>query len=169
MKVSDGKLEHYRIHPTRKEEDFLIFIQQLCSKASEDEKIVIIADQLNTHKSETLTKWVAKEINYKGELGKKEYKGILKSQQSRMEFLENPNHRIRFIFTPKHCSWLNPIENWFGKLQKQRLRNASFESIEDLEKKMVKYIEYTNQWCTKPYKWKFKGFLKSKPILHTNG
>ena len=68
-----------------------------------------------------------------------------------MEFLENLDHRIRFVFTPKHCSWLNPIENWFGKLQKQRLKNESFTSIEELETKMIAYIEFTNFSFAKPY------------------
>lgn len=36
------------------------------------------------------------------------------------------DHRIRIVYAPRHCSWLNPIENWFGRLQRQRLRNASF-------------------------------------------
>ena len=96
---------------------------------------------MNTHKSETLVQWVASQIGYEGDLGTKQYKGILERQKTRMEFLENPDHRIRFVFTPKHCSWLNPIENWFGKLQKQQLKNESFTSIEELETKMIAYIE----------------------------
>ena len=123
VNVSTGKMESYQIQATRKEEDFVKFIDDLCKKYPKTDKITILLDQLNTHKSASLVKWVAKQIGHKGELGIKQRKGILKSQKTRMEFLENENHRIRFVYTPKHCSWLNPIENWFGKLQKQRLNN----------------------------------------------
>ncbi len=161
LNVSNGKLEHYRIHPTRKEEDYVQFIEQLCSPIPKTDRIIILADQLNTHKSETLVRFVAKKIEFHGDLGTKQYKGILKSQKSRMEFLEDENHRIRFVFTPIHCSWLNPIENWFARLQRQRLNNASFTSVEELENKLKIYIEFANKWFAKPYKWKFKGFVKN--------
>ncbi|MEZ4850539.1 MAG: transposase [Bacteroidia bacterium] len=47
-------------------------------------------------------------------------------QGSRKQFLENPDHRIRFVFTPKHCSWLNPIENGFAKVQRHIIRGKFF-------------------------------------------
>lgn len=161
LNVCTGKLEAYQIHPTRKEEDFMRFVKTLCKNISPTDQITILLDQLNIHKSESLVRWVAKTINYEVDLGTKEYKGILKSQQSRMEFLEKPDHRIRFIFTPIHCSWLNPIENWFSKLQKQRLTNANFGSLEDLENGLKLYIDFANEWFAKPYKWKFTGFIKN--------
>ncbi len=164
LDVKTGKLKHHRIHPTRKEEDYVIFIDQLCTPIPATDKITMLADQLNIHKSATLVEWIAKTIGYKGDLGTKGYKGILKDQISRMEFLEDPDHRIRFVFTPVHCSWLNPIENWFGKLQSQRLNKASFTSVEELKMKMKTYIEYTNKWFAKPYKWKFKGFTKNRKL-----
>jgi len=165
VNVATGKMQSYRIHPERKEKDFVIFIDELCSAIPSSDKIIILTDQLNIHKSESIVKWVAKQIGYQQDLGTKGYKGILKNQNSRMAFLENPKHRIRFVYTPKHCSWLNPIENWFGKLQKHRLRNSSFSSINELETSLEKYITYANKWFAKPLKWKFKGFNKSKPII----
>ena len=160
LNVSSGKLEHYRIHPSRKEEDFLIFIKKICLSIPQTDRIVFLADQLNTHKSETLVQWVASQIGYEGDLGTKQYKGILERQKTRMEFLENPDHRIRFVFTPKHCSWLNPIENWFGKLQKQRLKNESFTSIEE-ETKMIAYIEGLQNLTS----GSLKGSIKSKHLI----
>lgn len=164
VNVRTGKMEAYQIQATRKEEDFARFIEKLCEQIPGTHKITILLDQLNTHKSESLVRLVAKHIGYEGQLGTKAYKGILKSQKSRMEFLESPKHRIRFVFTPKHCSWLNPIENWFSKLQRQRLRNASFTSIKELEDTLENYIKFANLWSAKPYKWKFKGFVKNNPI-----
>ena len=73
------------------------FIQNMCEKIPQADKITIMLDQLNTHKSESLVRWVADQIGYQGELGTKGYKGILKSQPTRMDFLESKDHRIRFV------------------------------------------------------------------------
>lgn len=163
--VNTGKMACYRIHPTRTEADFVAFIRQLCMGVPKEDQITIMADQLNIHKSESLVRYVAEQIGYTKDLGKKGCKGILQSQCSRMAFLELENHRIRFVFTPKHCSWLNPIENWFGRLHRQRIKHASFSSVEELEDKLKQYIEFVNQYIAKPYKWKFKGFFKQKKIV----
>lgn len=162
LDLSDGQLHSYRIHPKRKEVDFLAFIKQSCSTIPKEKEIVFLADQLNTHKSESLVCWVAQQIGFTADLGTKEYEGILKSQVSRQAFLENPEHRIRFVYTPKHCSWLNPIENWFGKLQRQRIKNGNFNSVDQLEAKIEAYIEFYNRLLAKPHKWKFKGFIDAE-------
>ncbi len=78
-----------------------------------------------------------------------------------MDFLETEDHRIRFVYTPIHCSWLNPIENWFSKLERQRLKKAQFNSLGKLENGIRKYIDFANEWFSKPYKWKFQGFVKA--------
>ena len=161
INVGTGLVKHNRIHPTRKEEDFIIFMKALVGDIPKTDKIIIMLDQLNIHKSASLAQWVAKQIGYKGDLGKKKKRGILQNQQTRMEFLQNPTHRIQFIYTPKHCSWLNPIENWFGKLQKQRITKASFSSIHELSQDIEKYIMYYNTHWAKPCNWKFKGFVKN--------
>ena len=114
--------------------------------------------------SETLVTYIAKLIDFEEDLGKKGYKGILKNMQSRKTFLENPNHRVRFAFTPKHCSWLNPIENWFAKLQRHIIKNGNFSSVKELEDKIKDYIDFYNRCLIKPLNWKFKGFFKNKPL-----
>jgi len=126
--------------------------------------VILLTDQLNTHKSASLVEWVASEISYKGGLGKKEQRGILKNMKSRAKFLEAQTHRIRFVYTPKHCSWLNPIENWFAKLQRHAITGESFISIEMLEKRIKEYIQYYNDVLFKPINWRFKGFHKNKVL-----
>ncbi|MEM9983754.1 MAG: IS3 family transposase, partial [Bacteroidota bacterium] len=62
------------------------------------------------------------------------------------------------------CSWLNPVENWFAKLQRHVITKANFSSIEEVEQKINHYIEYYNKVLRKPIKWKFKGFYKNKEL-----
>lgn len=131
------------------------------------DKVVILSDQLNTHLSETLVRFIAEQGGYSEEdLGIKGEKGILKNMQTRKIFLESEYHRIRFIFTPKHCSWLNPIENWFAKLQRHVIKNGNFLSVKELEDKIKSYITFYNSRLAKALKWKFKGFSKSKILLN---
>jgi len=162
--VGRGKLTHYRLHPTRKEKDFLIFIQQVVAQFPSDKKIIFLADQLNTHLSASLVRWIAEQISFEEDLGKPRQKGILRDMKSRKKFLENPDHRISFVFTPKHCSWINPIENWFGKLQGHVIRFGNFQSVKELENKIIAYIDFYNRCLVKPLKWKFKGFIKAEQL-----
>jgi transposase len=136
----------------RTELDFMSHIQQ--TVATDPEKQwVFIADQLNTHKGELLVRWVAKQIGFEDDLGIKGRSGILKNMDTRRDFLEDTSHRIRFAFTPKHCSWLNWVEVWFSKLAKRVLIRGSFESAEILVDKILKFIAYHNKFEAKPYKW----------------
>lgn len=108
------------VSSNRKNNDFLSNIKNLIG-LDPDAEWIFVADQLNIHKSEELVKFVAKEINFEGDLGKAGHhgSGILKSIVTRMSFLENKSHRIRFQFTPKHCSWMNQIEIWFRGFSKR--------------------------------------------------
>lgn len=109
FEVATGKQIAPSIGATRTEPDFVAHIAQTVATAPSDQW-VFITDQLNTHQSESLVRWVANAIGETCDLGEKGKSGILKSMSSRAEFLTNPEHHIRFVYTPKHCSWLNQIE-----------------------------------------------------------
>jgi len=166
--VENGQLIAHHLGPTRDETDYADFIKYLVDSLPELDKIAILADQLNTHVSETLVRWIAQEEGYEQELGEKGKTGILKNMETRKAFLERPEHRIRFVFTPKHCSWLNPIENWFSKLQRHTIKNGNFNSIKELEDEIEAYIAFYNKYLAKPLKWKFKGFDKAKKLHNIN-
>lgn len=166
LDVGKGNVLKHKLNPTRTEEDFLEFVEQTCEQLPKGDQIVFLADQLNTHQSESLVLWIAEQINYEGPLGKKGQYGILKNIESRKAFLERTEHRIRFVFTPKHCSWLNPIENWFSKLQRHVITYGNFSSVKELENKIENYIEFYNRCLIKPLKWKFKGFIKAQKLNH---
>lgn len=159
FEVGSGQVKHSTISETRNEEDFAKHIQATINENEEARGWWFVVDQLNTHQSESLVKIAAQDEGIEeGELGEKGKSGILKSMKTRQKFLENKEHRIRFIYTPKHCSWLNQIEIWFSILAKKLLKWGNFTSKEDLQRQLENFIEYFNQTMAKPFKWTFKGF-----------
>lgn len=153
--VVTGKIPTPYINNTRNEEDFVCAISNLI-KTDPDKKWIIIADNLNTHYSASLVEYIAKEINYTGDLGKKRKQGILKDKASRISFLTDPKHKIRFLYTPIHCSWMNQIEIWFGIINRQLLKRKSYTSVEDLINSIYKYIDQYNSIFAHPFEWKYK-------------
>ena len=157
--VATGKVEAPLIQPTRTEEDYRNHIEKLINLHPNAEHILIM-DNLNTHRSEMLVKLIADQCNIQVELGEKGNRGILKSMETREAFLTDNSHRIRIIYTPKHCSWLNQIEIWFSILSRRLLnKRSSFRSVKELEEKIKNFIDYYNIHLAKPFKWTYSGKL----------
>lgn len=154
--VADGQVIHQTFTRSHDEGTFLKHFQESLSKIRQDEWVIVIMDQLVTHKSASLVKFVAGQIGFQGDLGVKGKYGILKDKKSRTEFLESAHHRIRIVFTPKHCSWLNQIENWFSILARRVLKNAYFDSVEELIEKIELFISLYNQFDAKAMNWAYK-------------
>ena len=129
-------------------------------------QLQIVADNLNTHQSESLVRHVAERSGFEGSLGVKGKSGILKNQMSRAEFLCRKSHKIVFNYTPKHASWMNQIEIWFGILMRKVLKRGNFISIDDLKSKLIGFINYHNDFYAHPYNWKYGNtVLKTKRWL----
>ncbi len=156
FEVATGRIMTPSIGPTRTEDDFLAHIQQTVA-ADPKGQWRFVADNLNTHQSASLVKWVAQQCAIDEDLGAKGKRGILKSMTTRAAFLADPNHRIRFVYTPKHSSWLNQVEIWFSILVGRLLKRASFTSTEQLHQALVDFIEYFNATMAKPFKWTYAG------------
>ena len=131
------------------------FAAQIAPTVATDPAVgwVFLVDNLNTHQSESLVLYVAQACGLTAELGEKGKRGILKSQASRAAFLAEPEHRMRFVYTPKPTSWLNQIERWFGLLVRKLLRRSSFRSVEDLNARIIAFINYFNRTMAKPIRW----------------
>lgn len=154
--VVTGKAIAPTIGPTRTEEDFVAHIAQTVDR-DPNAIWIFVLDQLNTHKSEGLVRFVAERCGIQEDLGVKGKSGVLESMATRKSFLENTSHRIRVVYTPRHASWLNQVEIWFSILARRALKRASFVSLEALEKRLTDFIDYFNAVLAKPFRWTFAG------------
>lgn len=152
LHLATGKLLASTIQDRRTEADFVAHITQTVNTAAKASWL-FLCDQLNTHKSESLVRYVAQSIGDTQYLGEKGKTGILKNMTTRQAYLSDPEHRIRFLYTPKHCSWLNSVEVWFSILTTHVLKRGNFTSIADLQQKLMRYITYYNEHLAKAWNW----------------
>jgi len=152
-----GQMIASTIGPTRTEEDFARHIQQTVA-TDPQAGWAFVVDNLNTHCSESLVLYVARAEGIDpSTLGQKDKAGILKSMASRQAFLSERSHRIRFVYLPKHSSWLNQIEIVFGIVTRRVLRRGNFKSTEALQKQLLDFIDYFNRTFAKPFRWTYSG------------
>jgi transposase len=135
LHLATGKLLTATIQDTRTEVDFVAHITRTVNTDSQA-PWVFLCDQLNTHKSQSLVRYVAESIGDTQNLGEKGKTGILKD-----------------MTTPKHCSWLNPVEVWFSILTTHVLKRGNFTSIADLQQKLTRYMTYYNKHLAKAWNW----------------
>lgn len=155
--VVAGRFVNPTIEETRNNEDFAKHIDRLINTDLEDGWVFVV-DNLNTHCGEDLVRVVARHLGIPSEeLGRVGKHGILKSMASRRAFLSDVSHRIRFVYIPKHSSWLNQVEVIFGMFNRRVMRGGNFTSKADLIAKLKRFTDYFNAHIAKPMNWTFTG------------
>jgi len=155
--VASGQIVAPSCGPTRTEADFLAHVRGVVASDPAATRWHFVLDNLNTHQSEALVRFVAADCAPDLDLGIKGKSGILASQPSRAAFLRDPSHAIVFHYTPKHSSWLNQVEIWLSILVRKLLKRGSFTSVEDLQARLLAFIAYYNRTMAKPFKWTYQG------------
>ena len=113
---------------TRNRFDPVRFLNQLEAEIPPGQHVIAITDNLSTRTTEEVTDWLA----------------------------DHP--RWRFVFTPKHASWLNQVEIFFSILARRLLKHGAFTSEDDLAHQMLAFVETYNQTAT-PFQWTYTGKL----------
>ena len=109
VQVATGEAVFPSLGPTRTEADFTAHIEQTVA-ADPGACDIFLVDQLNTHKSDQLVRFVAQFEGCTDDLGVQGESGILHSMTSRAAFLNDPQRWIHFVYLPIHTAWLHQIE-----------------------------------------------------------
>jgi len=104
--------------------EFVDFLADLIASQPKRKEIHLIADNLAAHKTASVNQFLA-------------------------------NHpQVHIHFTPTYSSWLNQVELWFAKIERDVIARGVFTSVKDLAKKLMRYIRHYNN-NPKPVKWKY--------------
>jgi transposase len=135
--------------------DFVRHIRDVVARFPQATKFHWVMDNLNTH-------WSYELCQYLGRLSDVwEERPSLRTGAERRAFLTAASHKHVVHFTPKHGSWMNQIEIWFGVLTRQLLRRGECRSTTELTERILKFIDHYNGHLAFPYEWTYTG----KPMV----
>lgn len=105
--------------------EFVAFLAELEASQPQDKELHVVVDNLSAHKTE------------------------------RVELFLKEHPRVKMHFTPTYSSWLNQVECWFSKIERDVIARGVFTSVKDLAKKIMRYIRSYNRQA-KPIKWTYR-------------
>jgi len=105
--------------------EFVAFLSELVAGHPQPQEIHVIVDNLSAHKTE------------------------------RVHLFLQEHPRVKMHFTPTYSSWLNQVELWFSKIERDVIARGVFTSVKDLARKLMRYIRLYNRQA-KPVKWTYK-------------
>jgi transposase len=133
--------------------DFVRHLRDVVEAFPHTKRFHWVMDNLNTHWTLELCRYLA----FESGCWAKGMEKRLRTGKARRAFLTAGCGRHIVHFTPKHGSWLNQVEIWFGVLSRRVLRRGDFASVEDLARKIVAYITHYNAHFAHPYAWTYTG------------
>lgn len=162
LAVATGQIA-WTIRRTRKATDFVAHLKQAYQRLPRMKRYDWVMDNLNTHWSLDVCRLVARWCKVPFEPQK------LKKGPQRRAFLGNPSHRHVFHFTPKHGSWLNQAELFFGVLHRRFLARGSFISTQVFERALERFLKDYNARHAHPYRWTYTGepLVRDTPFSRT--
>jgi transposase len=113
-------------------QEFVGFLEEVVATQRIEREVHVILDNFAAHKTDLV-------------------KGFLQ---------QHPN--VNLHFTPTYSSWLNQVESWFSKLQREVIDRGIFTSVADLKRKILRYIRLY-QKTAKPFRWKYSDARKRIP------
>jgi transposase len=162
LAVATGQIA-WSIGPTRKTPDFVAHLQHAYQRLPRMKRYDWVMDNLNTHWSLDVCRLVARWSKVPFEPRK------LQKGPQRRAFLSDPSHRHVFHFTPKHGSWLNQAELFFGVLHRRFLARGSFTSAKEFERRLERFLKDYNARHAHPYRWTYTGepLVRDTPFSRT--
>ena len=122
--------------PRHTSAEFINFLTDVVASAKWAGEIHIVLDNLSAHKTKAVE-----------------------------DFLE-ANPKVRFHFTPTYSSWLNQVEIWFAKIERDVIARGVFTSVADLGRKLRKYIS-AYATSAKPFRWTYTDVSRRIPTAVT--
>jgi transposase len=110
--------------PRHTSQEFVTFLGDVVASQPAERQVHIILDNLSAHKTPLVQQFL----------------------------VAHPN--VQFHFTPTYSSWLNQVEIWFSKLQREVIDRGIFTSVADLRRKILRYIRLYAK-SAKPFRWKY--------------
>ena len=105
--------------------EFISFLHELLAQVAQSREVHIIADNLSAHKTKAVAAFLA------------------------------ANPRVTIHYTPTYSSWLNQVEIWFSKIQRDVISRGIFSSKNDLRRKLMRYIRHYNKSAL-PFRWTYR-------------
>jgi len=162
LAVATGQLA-WTIGATREATDFVAHLKQAHKSLPRMQRYDWVMDNLNTHWSLDVCRLVARWCQVPFAPKK------LKTGTQRRVFLCDPSHRHVFHFTPKHGSWLNQAELFFGVLHRRFLARGSFCSVKEFAVRLAQFLQEYNARHAHPYRWTYTGepLVRDTPFSRT--
>jgi transposase len=110
-------------------EEFVAFLDEVVALCAPDQEVHVIADNLSAHKTAKVA-----------------------------AFLE-AHPRVQLHFTPTYSSWLNQVEIWFARIEREVIARGVFTSVKDLSRKLMRYIRAYSK-VARPFGWKYTNLKK---------